>query len=135
MAITKRKHAKARVRTAGKTRTAKKIRKAGRVHKARPSAGVKKVVRIMGQGQFYIDSVTLKKLNALDDSLVEIVASENADDGEFRAMLAELNHVAAKGGKPVERGEIVRSDIILPSADLPVDEAKKMFMGEGVIPN
>ncbi|MGI0038479.1 MAG: PspA-associated protein PspAA, partial [Nitrososphaera sp.] len=35
---------------------------------------------------------------------------------------------------PVERGEIVKSDIILPSADLPVDEAKKLFRGEGVIP-
>jgi hypothetical protein len=135
MAITKRKHAKARVRAAGKTKTAKKIRKVARVHKTRHAAGLKKVVRIMGQGQFYIDSVTLKKLNAIDDSLVDIVASEKADDGEFRAMLAELNHVAAKRGKPVERGEIVRSDIILPSADLPVDEAKKMFMGEGVIPN
>lgn len=135
MAITKRKHAKARVRAAGKAKTAKKIRKAARVHKARPAAGAKKVVRIMGQGQFYIDSITLKKLNALDDSLVELVASENADDGEFRAMLAELNQVAAKRGKPVERGEIVRSDIILPSADLPIDEVKKMFMGEGVIPN
>jgi hypothetical protein len=135
MAITKRKHAKARVRAAGKAKTAKKIRKAARVQKARPAAGMKKVVRIMGQGQFYIDSITLKKLNALDDSLVELVASENANDGEFRAMLAELNQVAVKRGKPVERGEIVRSDIILPSADLPIDEAKKMFMGEGVIPN
>lgn len=131
----KRKHAKARVKASGKARTTAKARKAVRARKARPSAGVKKVVRIMGQGQFYVDSVTIKKLNAIDDSLVEFVASEKTDDGEFRAMLAELNHVAAKRGKAVERGEIVRSDIILPSADLPVDEAKKLFMGEGVIPN
>lgn len=105
------------------------------MRKARPSAGVKKVVRIMGQGQFYVDAVTLKKLNSIDDSLVEFVATQNADDGKFKAMLAELNHVATKRGKAVERGEIVRSDIILPSADLPIDEAKKLFMAEGVIPN
>lgn len=131
----KRKHPKSKARAAGKTKTAKKVHRVARARKARPSGGMKKVVRIMGQGQFYVDSVTLKKLNAIDDSLVELVASEKADDGEFRAMLAELNHVAAKRGKAVERGEIVKSDIILPSADLPVDEAKKLFMGEGVIPN
>lgn len=129
------KRAKAKARVAGKTKTAKKVRRVARVRKATPSAGVKKVVRIMGQGQFYVDAITIKKLNAIDDSLAELVASEKADDGEFRAMLAELSHVTAKRGKPVERGEIVRSDIILPSADLPVDEAKKLFMGEGVIPN
>lgn len=131
----KKKHAKSKAKAAGKTKTTRKVRKVARVRKETPSAGMKKVVRIMGQGQFYIDSVTLKKLNAIDDSLVELVASEKADDGEFRAMLAELNHVAAKRGKAVERGEIVKSDIILPSADLPVDEAKKLFRGEGVIPN
>lgn len=129
----KRKHAKAKA--AGRTKTARKARSVLRVRKARPSAGVKKVVRIMGQGQFYVDAATVKKLNAIDDSLVELVASEKADDGKFREMLEELIHVAANRGKPVERGEIVRSDIILPSADLPIDEAKKLFMGEGVIPN
>ncbi len=122
-------------RASGKTKTARKPRKAVRARKARPSAGAKKVVRIMGQGQFYVDAATIKRLNAIDDSLVEFVASENTDDGEFKSMLAELTRVAAKRGKPVERGEIVRSDIILPSADLPIDEAKKLFMGEGVIPN
>ncbi len=131
----KRKHVKARVQAAGKSRTARKARKATRARKAKPSAGVKKVVRIMGQGQFYVDAATVKKLNAIDDSLVELVAGERTDDGEFKGMLAELNRVVAKRGKPVERGEIVRSDIILPSADLPVDEAKKLFIGEGVIPD
>jgi hypothetical protein len=124
----KKKHAKPRVKSTGRTKTAK-------VRKTRPSAGVKKVVRIMGQGQFYVDAATLKRLNTINDSLVEFVASEKSDDAEFKAMLAELNHIVAKRGKPVERGEIARSDIILPSADLSVDEAKKLFTGEGVIPN
>jgi hypothetical protein len=131
----KKKHARARTKASGKAKTARKTRRAVRARKARPALGVKKVVRIMGQGQFYVDAATLKKLNAIDDSLVKFVASEKTDDGEFKSMLAELSHVAAKRGKPVERGEIVRSDIILPSADLPIDEAKKLFMGEGVIPN
>jgi hypothetical protein len=39
-----------------------------------------------------------------------------------------------KFGKPHISKEIVRSDIILPSVDLSIDEAKKLFKGEGVIP-
>lgn len=107
-------------------------RKVSKVSKPKPVA--KKVVRIMGQGQFMVDARTLKRLNDIDDSLVEMVASEKGDDAEFKKGLSELNLVTIKHGKPVEQGEIVRSDIILPSADLPVDEAKKLFRGEGVIP-
>lgn len=99
-----------------------------------PAKPSKKVVRIMGMGQFTVDAKTLKRLNGIDDSLVEMVASEKAEDAEFKKGLAELSNVVVKHGKPVEKGEIVKSDIILPSADLPVDEAKKMFRGEGVIP-
>jgi hypothetical protein len=101
---------------------------------AKVKPGPRKVVRIMGHGQFTVDARTLKRLNDIDDSLVEMVSSERADDLEFKKGLAELNQVTIKHGKPVEPGEIVRSDIILPSADLPVDEAKKLFRGEGVVP-
>lgn len=92
------------------------------------------VVRIMGHGQFTVDARTLGSLKRIDDSLVEMVASEKADDAEFKKALVELNDVAIKRGKPVEPGEMVKTDIILPSADMPVDEAKKLFVGEGVIP-
>ena len=98
---------------------------------AKPS---RRVVRIMGMGQFTVDARTLKRLNGIDDSLVEMVAAEKADDAEFKKGMVELSSIVVKHGKPVERGEIVKSDIILPSADLPVDEAKKLFRGEGVIP-
>lgn len=95
---------------------------------------VPKVVRIMGHGQFRVDSRTLKKLKQIDSALVEIVSRERADDGEFRRMLVELSETAARNGKAVEPGAIVRSDIILPSPDLGVEEAKRLFRGEGVIP-
>jgi hypothetical protein len=88
----------------------------------------------MGHGQFTVNARTLRRLNDIDDSLVEMAASEKGDDVEFKKGLFELNQVTIKHGKPVEQGEIVKSDIILPSADLPVDEAKKLFRGEGVIP-
>lgn len=94
----------------------------------------KKIVRIMGHGQFTVDVWTLRKLNDIDHALVEIVSRERSDDSEFKQRLAELNDMVIKNGKPLDPHGIIKSDIILPSADLSIDEAKKLFSGEGVIP-
>jgi hypothetical protein len=102
--------------------------------KSAGSAGKKKIVRIMGQGQFTVDSKTLKKLNDMDNAIVELVSKERSDDFEFKKRLAELNNMVVKNGKPLDPREIIKSDIILPSADLSIDEAKRLFRGEGVIP-
>lgn len=99
--------------------------------KAAPS---NRIVRIMGHGQFTVDSKTLKKLNDLDNSIVEFVSQERSDDTEFRRMLAELSETVVSKGKPLDPKAIIQSDIILPSSDLSIDEAKRLFRGEGVIP-
>ena len=98
------------------------------------SASAKKIVRIMGQGQFTVDSKTLKKLNDLDNSIVDLVSQERSDDTEFRKKLAELSDLVVRNSKPLDPKAIIQSDIILPSADLSIDEAKRLFKGEGVIP-
>jgi hypothetical protein len=93
-----------------------------------------KIVRIMGHGQFTVDSRTLKKLNDIDNAIVEMVSIERSDDTEFKRKLTELSHMVLENAKPLDPHEIIKSDIILPSADLSIDEAKKLFRGEGVIP-
>jgi hypothetical protein len=93
-----------------------------------------RIVRIMGQGQFTVDNSTLKRLNEIDDSIVQLVSKDRSDDTEFRNRLTELTKIVESKGKPLDPKEIIQSDIILPSTDLSVDEAKKLFMGEGVIP-
>lgn len=93
-----------------------------------------RIVRIMGQGQFTVDNNTLKRLSELDDSIVQLVSKDRSDDTEFRNRLTELTRIVESKGKPLDPKEIIQSDIILPSTDLSVDEAKKLFMGEGVIP-
>jgi len=45
-----------------------------------------------------------------------------------------LSEMVMKNGKPLDPKEIIKSDIILPSVDLSIDEAKRLFKGEGVIP-
>jgi PspAA-like protein len=110
-----------------------KKRPAAKAKSATP-ASVRKIVRIMGQGQFTVDGKTLKKLNELDNSIVELVSQERSDDSEFRRKLAELSEMVVKNSKPLDPKAIIQSDIILPSTDLSIDEAKRLFRGEGVIP-
>lgn len=93
-----------------------------------------RIVRIMGQGQFTVDNSTLKRLNEIDDSIVKLVSTERSDDVEFKKQLMELTDIVEAKGKPLDPKEIIQSDIILPSPDLSVDEAKRLFRGEGVIP-
>jgi hypothetical protein len=112
---------------------ARKKAAAARV-KAKSAGSSKKIVRIMGHGQFTVDGKTLKKLNDIDNSIVELVSRERSDDFEFKKRLTELSDMVVKNGKPLDPREIIKSDIILPSVDLSIDEAKRLFRGEGVIP-
>jgi septal ring-binding cell division protein DamX len=118
-------------RTAVKRRNKTTIAKAKKTT-AKPSG--KKIVRIMGHGQFTVDSKTLKKLNDIDNAIVQLVSTERSDDAEFKRRLTELNNIVVENSNPLDPHEIIKSDIILPSADLSIDEAKNLFRGEGVIP-
>jgi hypothetical protein len=93
-----------------------------------------KIVRIMGEGQFVVDDKALKKLNDIDNSLVQLVSNDRSDDAEFKKRLVEMVSIVEQNGKQLDPKQIIQSDIILPSADLSIDEAKKLFKGDGVIP-
>jgi trehalose-6-phosphatase len=93
-----------------------------------------KIVRIMGQGQFMIDNKILKKLNQIDNSIVQLVSNDRTDNTEFKKRLTELTDIVEKNSKQLDPKEIVQSDIILPSTDLSIEEAKRLFQGEGLVP-
>jgi hypothetical protein len=98
------------------------------------AATMKKIVRIMGHGQFSVDHKILQRLNEIDDLLVQLVSADRPNDNEFKKYLIELTKIVEQNGKQLDSKQIIQSDIILPSADLSVDEAKRLFMGEGVVP-
>jgi hypothetical protein len=126
---------RAKKRTSGRKPAIKARKKAAVVRAKAKSAGSgKKIVRIMGHGQFTVDNKILKKLNDIDNAIVKLVSTERSDDFEFKKRLTELSELVVKNGKPLDPREIIKSDIILPSADLSIDEAKRLFRGEGVIP-
>jgi hypothetical protein len=110
--------------TRDKAKAVKKVRMARRTT----------VVRIMGHGQFTVDNKTLMELSRVDSSIVQLVSSDRPDDTEFKKRLSQLTKIVEMTGKPLSPKEIIQSDIILPSVDLSIDEAKKLFKGEGVVP-
>jgi PspAA-like protein len=93
-----------------------------------------KIVRIMGHGQFRVNNKILKKLNEIDNSIVQLVSNDRSDDIEFRKRLTEFTDIVETNGERLDPTEIVQSDIILPSPDLSIEEAKRLFKGDGVVP-
>jgi hypothetical protein len=110
--------------TRDKAKAVKKMRMARRT----------RVVRIMGHGQFTVDNKTLRELSRVDRSIVQLVSSDRPDDIDFKKRLSQLTKIVEMTGKPLSPKEIIQSDIILPSVNLSIDEAKKLFIGEGVVP-
>jgi len=95
----------------------------------------KMIVRVMGKGQFRINRRTATKINALDNSMVDIVKRIIKDEKEFKKKLKEIHSLVSKDGQELEDSEIVKSDIILPNNDLSIYDAKDLFKGEGIIPD
>jgi hypothetical protein len=94
----------------------------------------KRVIRVLGQGQFSVGSETLRRLNAIDNSIVRRFEKNNLTDDEFKIKIEQLGGIVTKEGKRLDPKKIISSDIILPSSDLTIEEASKIFHGEGIIP-
>ena len=92
------------------------------------------IVRVMDRGQFNVSTKTAKKINQLDNSLVDIIKRYDLQKREFSKKLTQMVSLVANEGKPLDDKEIVQSHIILPASDISIEEARKLFTGEGVIP-
>ncbi|MGH3345108.1 MAG: PspA-associated protein PspAA [Carbonactinosporaceae bacterium] len=90
------------------------------------------IVRIMGEGQFEVADDQFELLNALDESLSDAV--ESGDDQEFQAALGALLARVRGVATPLPSDALEPSELILPSADLRIDEVRDMLGDEGLIP-
>jgi hypothetical protein len=90
------------------------------------------IVRISNEGQYEISEEDAAGLNKLDN---EAVASCDATDEQaFHDVFGRLLDYVRTKGRPVGEDELVGSDIILPPPDVSLEEAKKEFQGDGLIP-
>ena len=90
------------------------------------------IVRITTEGQYNLPGSFIDQLNEIDNELVEAV--EASDQGSFEALLKQMLTLVREKGSPLPVDELVESDLILPEPDLTLEEAKELFVGEGLVP-
>ncbi len=89
------------------------------------------IIRILGIGQFKLDDRHIDILNKIDNQIVEHVSKGR--EKEFRADLAKIISMIQEKGEAIDPAEIISSDIIVPPADMTLEEARQVFSGEGLI--
>jgi hypothetical protein len=89
------------------------------------------IVRIMGEGQYEVDSCLLDQLNIIDNRIVDHVSQ--GKQKEFREELEKLISTVKMKGKQLDLKEVITSDVIIPPKDLTLEEAKGIFKGYGLI--
>ena len=90
------------------------------------------IVRIATEGQYEVADEDVAGLNELDNEAV--VACDGDDEPAFREIYGKLVSYVRSHGHKIDEDELLGSDIILPPPDVSLQEARKEFQGEGLIP-
>ena len=91
------------------------------------------IVRLMGEGQFEIDDEVAKGLNDLDEQAAQAV--EQGDEERLGALLRRMGEAVRANGTRVPEDNLSASEGIVPPDDLSLDEARRLFEDEGLIPD
>jgi hypothetical protein len=91
------------------------------------------IVRLMGEGQYSLDDALTGTLVEIDEAAAEAV--EAGDQHGLTERLSELCRIVRTQGEQLEHAQLVPSDLIVPPADLTLDEARALFVEEGLIPD
>jgi hypothetical protein len=91
------------------------------------------IVRLMGEGQYRIDDELRGELNDLDDRAQAAVDAE--DEAALDDMLDEMWQLVRERGERLPDEELTSSDLIIPPSDLTLEETRKLFSDEGLIPD
>lgn len=89
------------------------------------------IVRLMGEGQYEFDKKHLDAINKIDNDIVKI--ANNGDEIAFKTEFKKLFDYVRKNSKKIPPEIIKPSDIIIPPDDITLEEAQKIFRGEGLI--
>jgi hypothetical protein len=91
------------------------------------------IVRIATEAQYEISQADYEALNDLDNQVVAAV--EAGDEAAFKQAFAQFVEGVRSKGTEVADDDLRESDVILPPSDIDLEEAKRDFSGEGVIPD
>jgi hypothetical protein len=87
----------------------------------------------MGEGQFRVDDGLREQLNELDDRAVQ--ALEADDEPTLDAVLDEMWDLVRGRGERLPDEDLSPSDIVIPPSDLTLEETKKLFSEDGLVPD
>ena len=91
------------------------------------------IVRLMGEGQFRIGDELLPTLNELDDSAQS--AADADDEPQLDALLEGMWKLVLAEGERLADDHLSASDVVIPPSDLTLEETKRLFSDEGLIPD
>jgi hypothetical protein len=91
------------------------------------------IVRLMGEGQFQVDDSLVDNLNELDDRAQAAVEAEN--EPELDRLLDEMWSLVREQGERLADDDLSTSDIVIPPSDLTLEETRRLFSHEGLIPD
>jgi hypothetical protein len=91
------------------------------------------IVRLMGEGQFRVDDSLQKRLDELDDQAM--VALEASNEAELDQKLEQMFALVRAEGERLADDDLSASDVIIPPADLTLEETRELVSHEGLIPD
>jgi hypothetical protein len=87
----------------------------------------------MGEGQFRVDDGLIERLNELDDRAQ--AAAEAEDEQGLDRLLDEMWRLVQGDGERLPDDDLSASDVAIPPSDLTLEETRRLFSEEGLIPD
>ena len=91
------------------------------------------IVRLMTEGRFEVDDEVAKGLNDIDEQAG--AALERGDEEQLAELLRRMAEAVRTNGIRVPDEDTSASDAIIPPDDLSLDEARRLFEEDGLIPD
>jgi hypothetical protein len=92
------------------------------------------IVRLMGGGgQYRVDDELMAKLDELDNAA--LAALERGDETELDARLDEMAELVRSNGEALPEEDLSASDLVIPPSDLTLEETRRLFSEDGLIPD
>jgi hypothetical protein len=91
------------------------------------------IVRLMGEGQYSVDDGLREQLNDLDERAQG--ALEADDEAALDDMLDQMWQLVRERGERLADDDLSASDVIIPPSDLTLEETRKLFSDDGLVPD
>jgi PspAA-like protein len=91
------------------------------------------IVRIFSDGQYRIPDDAQARLHELDNATVNAIDAD--DQAAFSSNYTALLELIHSTGERLADEELEPSDLMLPPADITLEEAREEFTGEGLLPD